>query len=169
MACDTLEMARKLLRTIRELQSWCLLKNAPQNIGLECVAKELTLPQMSTLVVIGEYGEMSIKELAEASNVSPPSASAMVDRLVDIGVVNRVPSRVDRREVRISLSSEGERAVAAMQEQLLQAIVEVLDRLGPELSEQWCALYERIHEILDALKRNRSEMRQTARQRSGVA
>ena len=34
--------------------------------SLECAAKELTLPQFSTLVVIRDRGEMTIKEFGEA-------------------------------------------------------------------------------------------------------
>ncbi len=164
-----LEQARGLYKTIRELQASVLLKNAPANIGLECAAKELTLPQLSTLGVIRDHGTLSVKELAEATQVSPPSASCMVDRLVDIGVVRREPSTVDRREVRITLAPEGEAALNAMEGQLLRALVDLLEKLGPEDASRWCALYARIHSLLEEEKRERRSPATTTGRRSSVA
>ena len=123
------------------------------------------MPQMSTLAVIREHEAMSLKEIAEATRVSAPSASAMVDRLVDIGVVTRVPSTTDRREVRIALSSDGKATVDAMEGQLLQAILDILEKLGTENARQWCEVYGKIQDILDAEK---EERRSSARRRSNV-
>jgi len=165
MSEELLDQAGVILSTIHDLQASVVLKNAPVNASLGCSAKELTLPQMSTMAVIREHGAMSLKEIAEATRVSAPSASAMVDRLVDIGVVTREPSTTDRREVRIALSSEGNAAVEAMQGQLLGAIVSLLEKLGPEKSRQWCEVYGNIQHILDEEKRER---RSSANRRSSV-
>jgi DNA-binding MarR family transcriptional regulator len=166
---NLLEQARLLYKTIQDLKASVLLKNAPVNAGLECAAKELTLPQMTTLVVIRDAGEMSLKELAEATQVSPPAASAMVDRLVDLGMVTREPSTVDRREVRLALSADGEMAVNVMESQLLGALVELLEKLGPETASQWCEVYGRIQGILDEEKESRRKPASSANRRSSVA
>lgn len=144
-----LQQARSLHKTIKQLQTRVLLKNAPRNLGLPDAPRELTLPQLSTLLAIRDKGEISLKGVAEATEVSAPSASVMVDKLVDLGVLLREPSREDRREVRLALSAEGEHVVANLEEQLLRALVELIEKVGPEMARQWCEVYARIQEIID--------------------
>ena len=148
-----LQQARALYATMQRLRTRTLVKHAPENFAPECTATELTLPQMTTMAVIRDKGEMSVKELAEATQVSRPSASAMVERLVELGVLIRRPSEIDRREVRISLSEEGELAVNTMETQILQSMAEILQKIGPEYANQMCDVYERISEVLDEEQR----------------
>jgi DNA-binding MarR family transcriptional regulator len=121
----------------------------PPDPEARCAGAQLTIPQWNTLVVIREHENLSVKELAEALKVSAPSASSMVERLVEMGFVNREPSRVDRREVRISLSAAGNAGVDAMEGQLLQSIVELLERIGSDVAQQWVDVYAKIQEVLD--------------------
>lgn len=163
------EQARAIYRTAKTLQTATLAKNAGVNVGLDCVAKELTLPQMSTLVLIRDHGAISIKELASATRVSSPSASAMVDRLVDIGVLSREPSRVDRREVCITLSEAGEEVVGAMEGQLLEGIEELLEKVGPEVAGKWCEVYKQLDAVLAEEKIQRSKDLDNSGRGSSVA
>ena len=58
---------------------------------------DLSMAQVNTLMTIRKRGPMSLSELASDLCVSPPSASAMVDRLVEKGLVTREQSPEDRR------------------------------------------------------------------------
>jgi len=51
----------------------------------KAIFQELTSPQMTALMTVRERGQVTIKELAEGLGVSAPSASVMVDRLVEMG------------------------------------------------------------------------------------
>jgi len=64
----------------------------------------LTLPQVKALTFLYDNGERSMSELATGLAVSLPSASELVDRLIERGLVERVHDTVDRRRVLISLS-----------------------------------------------------------------
>lgn len=142
------QIARRAHAAILAVRQRVFLEHSAHNAGLTCVAKELTLPQVSTLAVIRDRERMTIKEIAEATKVSAPSASAMVDRLVDLGVCIRRPSTVDRREVQVSLSPEGAQAVEAMEGQILGALFGLLEELGPEYARQWDAVNQRILSLL---------------------
>jgi DNA-binding MarR family transcriptional regulator len=111
---------------------------------------ELTLRQMRTMMVIHEQREVSIKELAEALNVSPPSASSMVDRLLGLGLVEREPSQEDRREVCVRLSPQGEVHSREMEGHFLAFISDLIERVGEEYATQWCAVYARLREVLES-------------------
>ena len=56
---------------------------------------------MNLLMAVRERGTTTVRELAEAMHVSAPSISAMVDRLVDVGVV-RVGGRVAAMSAELS-------------------------------------------------------------------
>lgn len=141
--------ARQLRGTIRALQQRLMIRSLRFNTAGRTPARELTLAQMTTLMVIHERNSVNLKELAEATHVSPPSASAMVDRLVDLGLAARHVCDTDRREVRITLTTGGAGAVEHCQSELLQTLTHLLQRLGPETARQWCEVYDRIQEILD--------------------
>ena len=114
------------------------------------ICTDLTFPQCNAMMVINERGVVTIKELSAALQVSSPSASTMVDRLVEMGMLLREQSKSDRREVAVRLSESGKRSVAFMEEQFLSSIQGLLYLLGPEFSQQWCDIYEHIRYSLKA-------------------
>lgn len=93
------------------------------------VAEEVTLTQYRTLVVLASRGPQRLAALAEALDVTPPTATRMCDRLVRRGLVVRRHERDDRRTIRLTLSETGRALVHAVTERrraeiagLLQAI-----------------------------------------------
>ena len=109
------EQAKELLRTIRVLQNKLIKRHFPRCHAREMDGEipELTLAQMNTIGVVRDSGQLTVKELAQAMHVSAPSASAMVDRLVEMDALTREQSRVDRREVVIQVSDRGMLAIEA--------------------------------------------------------
>lgn len=154
------EQARQLLGTIMQLQRRVLVRTARKNLERVSPAKDLSMPQMTTLLVVRERGEMSLKDIAAATHVSPPSASTMVDRLVELGMVTRKNSVVDRREVRVAISGEGEKTVEVLEGELLNSLTEIMNKIGPEYAQRWCDVYGRIQQFLD----DESNMHTVARQ-----
>ncbi len=69
----------------------------------------LTLPQVKALIFLYDNGDRSMTEVAAGLAVSLPSASELVDRLVDRGLVDRANDPADRRRVLVSLT---DRAIA---------------------------------------------------------
>ena len=147
---QTTEQARGIYRTVRMLKDRLCQKFEvrARNRGVEEHGCDITFAQSNALMAISERGEVSLKELAEILHVSPPSASAMVDRLVEMGLLEREQSTVDRREVRIHLSGEGAYQFQEMEAQILEYIADLLAKLGPEDSARWCDVYARIREII---------------------
>ena len=159
MIDETTDQARELYRTVRMLRGLLARKYSRKMKaeGAKPMCADLTFPQSNVLLVLKEEGgEMTIKDLASALGVSPPSASAMVDRLVEMGMLIREQSRIDRREVRVRLSEMGAETFAIMEEEILQVIVGLLKELGPDYSRQWCEVYGRIREIIAAQSANDS-------------
>lgn len=147
------ERARSIHRTIRMIQERLVRKHMERlrNAGAnEDVCANLTFPQCNMLMVLRDVGSVSLKDLAEALQVSAPSASTMVDRLVDLGVVDREQNPEDRRTIQVRLNTTGEGALAEMESSLLGEIVRIFGRLGPERSAQWVEIYREIGAIIEA-------------------
>jgi|SRR5690242_15419030 len=85
--------------------------------------------------------EITIGELAERLQLRHHSVVGLIDRLVLEGLVSRVQSETDRRQVLIHLSNQGEK----MLEKLSNIHRTQLKQLGPELN----SLIERLNNIRD--------------------
>jgi DNA-binding MarR family transcriptional regulator len=71
---------------------------------------ELTVPQFRALIFVNQSDDASLSAMAEHLGLSLPSASRMVELLVQRGLVRRGVQCNDRRRVSLSLTRPGERA-----------------------------------------------------------
>ena len=75
-------------------------------LGEEWSDLELTMPQFRTLSLLAQ-GPERMGNIAGLLSTSMPSATSMIDRLVDKGLVERVPDASDRRVVTCQLTERG--------------------------------------------------------------
>ena len=116
--------------------------------GLPC--QNLTLAQLNAVRAVRDRGEVTIKVLAKALNVSAPSASTMVDRLVEMGVLAREQSSRDRREVLVRISRNVSDEIDAIEEDFLKSLIELMEQIGPEMSQKWYEVYACLGKALRA-------------------
>lgn len=112
---------------------------------------DLNFSQFLALKKLGESGEMAPGELARVLNYNPGAMTRLLDKLEQLGYLQRVPDPNDRRALRLELTAAGravhtrilgcgtaaaERAFAqisrAEQHQLHQLLTRVLDHLHDE-------------------------------------
>lgn len=110
---------------------------------------DLTIPQLNMLATCHDIGPATIKQIATDLDVSAPSVSAMVDRLVELGVITREQSSDDRRRVVVRLTELGLETVLRMEQYMVDALTEVLKRIGPHYAEMWCEVYREINRVYD--------------------
>lgn len=151
---DVLTRARYIFTTgrmihdrIMRISTGACMRNA-KNDGFG----ELSAPQMNMLIMISIREAVSVTELAAMLGVSPPSVSAMVDRLVERGLLTRVPSDQDRRKVVIRVSPEALEDIARVEGMLLGYFVELVEAVGPETTRKWCEVLEQIKQVLEKKK-----------------
>ncbi len=96
----------------------------------------LTSPQLVSLYQIGRNEGLTTGELARRTSLSCATATGIVDRLEQRGLVKRERNGEDRRQVRLNLTEEG-RLLSERRPPLLQeAFLEALDCLAaPERSQ----------------------------------
>lgn len=88
----------------------------------------VTLPQFRMLVVL-EAGQMNLRGLAAALDVAPSTATRMVDRLVDSGLVLRSVPASDRREISLTLTNSGRHTVRTVTERRRRDLRRIVDEI----------------------------------------
>ena len=148
---NTLTSARYIFTTGRRIHDRVqqITTAACMEEGCDSRFGELSAPQMNMILMIRVRGAVSVTQLASLLNVSPPSASTMVDRLVERGLLTRMPSNEDRRKVVIRVSPEAIEEISRIEEKVLSAFVELVEALGPETTRMWCEVLARIKEVLE--------------------
>ncbi len=68
---------------------------------------DLTMGQLRTLMFVGREQPTYVSDIADTLGVSRPASSIVVDRLVQLGMVNRREDQEDRRRTLVSLTSQG--------------------------------------------------------------
>jgi DNA-binding MarR family transcriptional regulator len=93
--------------------------------------------------------QVTITRLAELLGVSPPSASAMVDRLVEKRILSRERSPEDRRKVVVSISSNAVEDIERIEATILESFIDLVEAVGPEIAGKWCEVLAKVKEVLD--------------------
>ncbi|HLI90178.1 MAG TPA: MarR family transcriptional regulator [Ktedonobacteraceae bacterium] len=107
---------------------------------------DLTMAQFKVLLTIVFEGQVAIGTIAETLGIGPPTASHLVDRLVQAGLVERVEYSVDRRYTLARLTPQGE----LMMRRLRQGRMDQLQSYLTHLDSQDLAA---LHQGLKALVR----------------
>jgi DNA-binding MarR family transcriptional regulator len=112
--------------------------------------------EFNALMRIGQGDELTPKTLAAYLDITTGAVTAMTDRLVGAGLVERAPNPNDRRSLLLSLTEAGERARSSMYAQYYDAIARALEG-GPDITAgDITALLERtadaITETADAIE-----------------
>ena len=106
------------------------------------------MAQVQMLMTLRSCGASTISHLAEQLNVSPPSASSMVDRLEDKGFLYRERSTEDRRKVVVRLSEQAAVQADRMEGAVLAAFLDLVEQVGPETAQKWCEVLESVEQVL---------------------
>jgi DNA-binding MarR family transcriptional regulator len=94
--------------------------------------RELSLPQLFLLVTLHERGTLTVSALAELLGVTAPSASTLIDRMEERGLVARERDAEDRRVVHVTVTEEGHTLLDEMVGMKRDRVRQVLSRMNAE-------------------------------------
>jgi DNA-binding MarR family transcriptional regulator len=110
---------------------------------------EADLPegQFGVLTVLHKHGAMSPGALAEHERVRPPSMTRAVNRLVELGLVEKVEHETDRRQVVVRLTEVGTREVKETRRRRDAWLTQQLTALTPDERETLARASELLNRI----------------------
>jgi 4'-phosphopantetheinyl transferase len=92
----------------------------------------MSLVHLNVLFVLSGEGPLPMNRLAELLDVSQASATGIVDRMEQRGLVARERDGEDRRVVRVVLRPEGEGLIASLAEGRRDKMIRLLDALADD-------------------------------------
>jgi len=99
-------LVRDVIDLLRELLHALLMSSVPEWLDLQ-----LTLPQLRTIFIVAHNTTSSVMQISQDLGVGKPTASYLVDKLVQAGLVERNDDPEDRRRARVQLTSAGEELI----------------------------------------------------------
>lgn len=145
----TVEQARFIASAGHKLKNHIFsIQSGLQHGNASCKGEELSMAQVQVLMTLQSSGDSTITKLAEQLQVSVPSASCMVDRLEDKGFLHRERSTEDRRKVVVRLSSQAKIQAEEMENAVLAAFLDLVEKVGPETARKWCEVLESVEQVL---------------------
>ncbi|HEX5466120.1 MAG TPA: MarR family winged helix-turn-helix transcriptional regulator [Candidatus Limnocylindrales bacterium] len=114
----------------------------------------LTVPQLRALLFIRRKPDVSLSTLSEHLGESAPAASALVERLVRAGLLERRPDPEERRRIQLRLTPDGRARVAHVQAETRTWIMAGLAALRPQAVESLTAGLEALRQATAATPRS---------------
>jgi DNA-binding MarR family transcriptional regulator len=93
-------------------------------------AGRMSLVHLNVLFVLSGEGPLPMNRLAELLDVSQASATGIVDRMEQRGLVTRERDDDDRRVVRVALSPQGDGLIAGIASQRRDHLARLIDSLA---------------------------------------
>ena len=90
----------------------------------------LNAPRLSALSVIVLGGPITLRDLAAAEQVRPPTMTRIVNALVEQGLVMRKPNAEDGRSVLLSATVAGKRLLVAGRRRRVRSLTGEIERLS---------------------------------------
>ena len=110
---------------------------------------DLNQHEIDTLFRLGLEGERTMSQLAQEIVLSMSSATMIVDKLVQKGIVSREHSSTDRRVVMIRLTAEGAQTFKTIYENFMRIGRTMLESLNEEEQDTLLDLYRKIGRKLE--------------------
>lgn len=151
---ETLDKARIVQRHVRRLRNFMLSGPPPRAQSYHWQGRRLsdpTFPQIRSMLVLSTLGPTTLKDFAANLNISPGSASEMVERLVEGGWVTREQDPGDRRRVVIKLTPAAASLADAHENAVLGQLARIMQAMEPAYVDQWLDLAQYMAGVLDGI------------------
>ena len=115
---------------------------------------DLTYNQYKMLLTIADKGKCPLNLLARELRIAMSSASEMVDRLVQLGLVHRSIDEGNRRQVTIVTSPRGDELILELQRGIIENYRALLCKLPEEDSERLLQAFETLADVMGKLEQH---------------
>ena len=114
---------------------------------------EMTGAQRRILYLLDIKGPQKMTQIAHLVGVTVPAATAVVDKLVRAGFVQRDADPGDRRVIHVALTPLGRKTGAKLRRVHEKGLATALAKLLPEKREELILAFEKIHVLLSEIDR----------------
>lgn len=140
---------QKLEQLIVRYEQASFLVNRRINAMLrELMPEELTVDQLSVMRYLCTRGSCTSSELAEIFCVGKSSITAIINRLFDKQLIQRIPDHKDRRVVYLSLTEQGQQVSEEMKRKVHQLLTRYITQFDTQEGEVFVTTFEKLAQVL---------------------
>lgn len=114
----------------------------------EEIGEELTNDQHYLLRYIYRRQRCTTTELAEAFSVQKSAITAIMNRLVEKNIIERVQDKNDRRVLYLTLTKEGRTLFEKTEARVFNLVESIIQQFGQEEIETFIRTYEKLANVL---------------------
>ena len=133
---DTAELADILLYLQR-----CFLTN----LSRELSRGNVSFPQFFLLGALASGDPLTMSQIAARMQHTTAAATGLVDRLANLGYVERSHATDDRRKVLVRITVRGRALVGRIKEDMIHNLNATMGHLTPAEQQAWLQVYRKIH------------------------
>jgi len=111
---------------------------------------QVTMRQYQTLILLSVHGHLTVSELCEKLTLAPSTCTELVNRLLQLGLVEKHSEEVDRRQVGIKLTEQGVEVMHQRQRDVVTMFERLLDNFSPQEADELVKSFAKIHDLLMA-------------------
>lgn len=109
---------------------------------------DITPPQFNALLLLAEYGDMTIGELGNKMYLASSTATDLIDRMERNGLVERVRDSSDRRVVRLHMLEKGKEMIQKVLESRKRYLEKILVRVSAQEQEDLVRALQSIYDLM---------------------
>lgn len=113
-----------------------LFRLMKEDMSFDSDLMKLTVSQIHALIFLKKHPSAQMSEIAKEFKIELPSATSLINKLVDTKLVERKPDEKDRRLVRIALTNQGEQLLAEAMKERSKKITHTLSYLSESDKKQ---------------------------------
>jgi len=143
VAVDLLSIPPRIFRGIRRK----LIKTALANIDMD-----VTPLHFEIMALLKEAGTLHVAEIGERLQIARAQMTHLIDKLVDLNIVERKMDIADRRTINITLTGQGRVFLEEHKDRLMSITIETMSRLTDEELEDLSNTLRKLRDILSKLQ-----------------
>ncbi len=116
--------------------------------GAQQLTRKTPFRQLQALLVLSEYGPVTIGELGRIMNLAPSTGSELANRIVNAGLASRKPGNGDRRQCLLVLTDQGKQEARQYHSAVRKAMQSKLSALTNKQREELLESLEKIVSLL---------------------
>jgi DNA-binding MarR family transcriptional regulator len=110
---------------------------------------DLSVAQFRAMVYIHRNPAASLSQVADHLGLTPPSTSALIEELVQRGLVARKEVKENRRQIQLDLTVPGKTMLSSAQALTASHLAQILDKLNASEKEQALEILQKLHSIFE--------------------
>ncbi len=113
---------------------------------------EFTIAQYRVLSLLNHFGKMTVNDLKKHLNIAQSSASGIVDRLEQTGLLKKTAGSDDKRVTELELSAKAKKILSRKVESMDNVYRKILEGLNEKDQAEFVRSFETLFELVQKIE-----------------